>query len=224
MDIDALARDVVDGFARNDFAGPPFPPYFVQRAERVRAQAEDANAQSEALEAPEDAWPAFESFDQVEHLLIGDLDVYLYRMEPTASALLLVLRGDSLAYTSFAGGRFMMPPRENERFPPFDLAMMATVARAEGELGLPISSMSSGGDEPVQVVFEIEPDRYAALDDGARRALHDACTPIARDTALLFCGRSGPLTIAFHAPDPPAVGNVQHIGTQREAIAQFDVP
>ncbi|HEY0380799.1 MAG TPA: hypothetical protein VGC72_01130, partial [Candidatus Elarobacter sp.] len=103
MDIDAVARAVVDGYVRNDFAGPPFPPYFAHWADRTRAQgARDAADLPESNPA-EDAWPAFESFAQVERRPIGDLDVYLYRIEPTASALLLVLRGDSLAYTSFAG-------------------------------------------------------------------------------------------------------------------------
>ncbi|HEY0383485.1 MAG TPA: hypothetical protein VGC72_14945, partial [Candidatus Elarobacter sp.] len=118
----------------------------------------------------------------------------------------------------------MAPAHDSDRFPPYDLAMMATLARAEGELDLPITGMSTAGDEAVHVTFEIDANRYAALDDAARQALHDACTPIARDTALLFCGRRGPLVVAFHAPNPPTVGNVTHIGTQREAIAQFDVP
>ena len=223
MDVDALAREVANRFLRWDLAGPPLPAYLVHWGERMRAQAEQANAESGAPEAPSEQWPAFESSERVRNERIGDLDVYLYRVEPGAAALLLVLRDDTLAYTTFAGYRFMIPPGERDEFPPFDLASMATTARAEGELDLPIAGLSTQVDAPVHVGFEIEPDRYAGLDDTARETLHRACTPIASDAALLFAGRAGPLSIGFYAPRPPPSDNVYHLGPA-QPIARYDVP
>jgi hypothetical protein len=222
MDVDALAREVADRFMRWDLAGPPFPPYLAHWGERMRAQAERATGG--VPDDPSEGWPKFESFEQVGYERVGDeLDVYLYRIEPTATALLLVMRGDSLAYTALAGSRFMMPENEHDRFPPFDLSFMAMNARAEGELDVPMAGWSTQNDAPVYITFEIEPERYAELDDAARDALHHACARIARDAALLFCGRPGALVVGFYAPEPPQTGGVYHVGRQREAIATFDV-
>jgi hypothetical protein len=224
MHVDALAREVAGRFMRGDVTGPPFPPYFARWAERMRAHAERALGEYGESESPELEWPPFESFERVGERRIGDLDVYVYRIEPTASALLLALRGDALAYTSFAGGRFMGPEFDSDRFPPYDLALMATHARGEGELDLSIASMSTQGEGPVQVAFAIEPERFAALDGAALAALVEKCTPIARDVALLFCGRPGPLTIVYIEPDPPATDNVRHLGVQRTPLATFEIP
>ena len=227
MDLDALARDVSDRFLRGDVTSPPFPPYFAHWAARERAEAERAFAKDGG--APEPAandWPPLESFERVSSWRLGDLDVYLYRIEPTASALLLALRGDELAYAAFAGCRFMGPMIGSETRPPYDLAAMATRTRASGELDLTLSGMHVQGDGPVGVTFEIEAERYTALDDTARTALHAACTPVARDAALLFCGRAGPLVVMFKAPDPPQEGGtrVHYVGLPREALGQFEVP
>ena len=187
----------------------------------MRAEAERANA----ADAPAEEWPPIESFERVRYERVGDLDVYLYRIEPTASALLLVLRGDTIAYTSLAGCHFMIPVNQHDVFPPFALGMMATNARAQGELDLPISGMTRQADAPAYVAFEIEPERYAALDGAARNALHRACAPIAADAALLFFGAPGPLVIGFYAPEPPPSDNVYHVGTpQCDPIATFEVP
>ena len=222
MDVDALARVVADRFRTWDLTGPPLPAYLAHWGERMRAQAERANADSGTPDVPSEEWPPFESFEQVRYERIGGLDVYLYRVEPGAAALLLVLRDDTLAYTTFAGYHFMIPHGELDRFPPFDLASMATGARAEGELDLPIAGLSVQGDAPVHVGFEIEADRYAGLDETAREALHRACTPIASDAALLFAGRAGPLSIGFYAPRPPAADNVYQLGPTRP-IALYEV-
>jgi hypothetical protein len=225
MDIDALAREVADRFMRGDLAGPPFPPYFAHWMEHARAEAERIHAEyPSADDPPQLDWPPFESFEQDGYERIGDLDVYVYRIDPSASALLLALRGDALAYAAFAGMRFMGPVDPNGRFPLYDLAMMATRARAQGELDVQLSSMSTQHEGPIHVAFEIEPARYAALDDAARETLHRACASIAGDAALLFCGRPGPLRIVFVAPPDPPVDNVYNIGETGEPIAQFDVP
>jgi hypothetical protein len=225
MDIDALAREVANRFMRGDLTGPPLPQYLPQWMERMREEAERAYAAHPGTEfPPESEWPPFESFERAGYERIGDLDVYLYRVEPSASALLLVLRGETLAYTTFAGNRFMGPMDSDLRFPPYDLASMATGARAMGELGLTLTGMSTLREGPIHVAFEIEPARYAALEDAARETLHRACALIASDAALLFCGRSGPLHIVFIAPPDPPADNVYNVGEMRDPIAQFDVP
>lgn len=225
MDIDALAREVTDRFMRADLAGPPFPPYFAHYMEHMRAEAERMQAEYPSAEdAQQPDWPPFESFEQDGYERIGDLDVYVYRIEPSASALLLALRGDALAYAAFAGMRFMGPADPNGRFPLYDLAMMATDARARGELDLTLGSLWTQLEGPIQVAFEIEPERYAGLDDDAREALHRACAPVARDAALLFCGRPGPLNVGFVAPEQSQAGGIHHAGGQRVLIAEFDVP
>ena len=225
MDVDALAREVVDRFARWDLAGPPLPPYLAHWGERMRAEAEQANAQPSTPDDPADAWPRFETFEQAGYERIGDLDAYLYRIEPGACALLLALRRGALAYTSFVGYHFMIPKSEHDRFPPLDLSMMATDARAQGELDLRISGMSRQGDAPAYVAFEIEPERYAELDGTAREALHHTCAAIAADAALLFFGQPAPLVIGFYAPEPSPSDGVYHVGMpQRVPIATYEVP
>ena len=225
MDVDALAREVADRFVRWDLAGPPLPPYLAHWGECMRAEAERANAAYGAPDAPSEEWPPFESFERVRNERVGDLDVYLYRIEPTASALLLVLRGDTIAYTSLAGSHFMVPQDQYDRFPPFDLGMMATNARAQGELDLPIAGMTRQKEAPAHVAFEIDPERYAGLDDVARDALHRACAPIAADAALLFFGEPSPLVIGFYAPEPSPSDGVHEVGTpRREPIATFEIP
>ena len=184
MDLDALARDLVDHYVRADFASPPFPPYVAHWAEREQARAVAAYG-ADAGE-PDPHVPAFKSFTEERRWRLGDLDVFLYRIEPTASALLLILRNDVLAYVAFGGGRFMRPPDAHHRdeFPPYDLALMATWTRLEGELDLLPGGIFVSGDDPIRIGFQIEPSRYAMLDGAERTALHGACTPIARDTAL----------------------------------------
>ena len=123
MNIDNLARDVVDCFVRADFAGPPLPPHFARWAEREQARAIEAYGPG-AAEPPGDM-PALDSFTEQRRWHFGDLDVYLYRIEPTSSALLLVVRGEKLAYVALAGQWFMMPLDELERdVPPNDLAIV----------------------------------------------------------------------------------------------------
>jgi hypothetical protein len=80
------------------------------------------------------------------------------------------------------------------------------------------------GNDPVRVGFQIDPSRYAALDDAQRDDLHHRCTPIARDVALLFCGRSGPLSIALAPPDPPDPTDQTGHGVPRQPLATFEVP
>ena len=229
LDLDALARDVVDRFMRGDLSGPPLPPYMARWAEHERAESARMQAEYGAETAPDPeafAWPPFESVGRVAEWHLGDLDVYLYRVEPTASALLLVLRGDALAYTSFAGYRFMGPLHDSETVPPYDLAAMATRARAQAELDFSIVGAHVQRDGPVGIAFEIEPERYTPLNDTERAALHAACVPVASDAALLFCGRSSPLVVVFKAPDPPQTGDVHvdQVGLPREALGQFEAP
>jgi hypothetical protein len=230
MDVDALARAVGEGAIRMKFASPPFPPYYPGWMERMRAK------MPEEFDAAEHAAHPLETFDRTVHERIGDLDVYLYRVEPGAFALLLYLRADALAYVAFVGNWFLMPEdvQKGSRFPPFDLSMMAVGVRADAELGLELGGLGSLGDGPVGVAFEIERARYNSLGDVEREALHAACTPIARDAALLLCGRSAPLTIRFAEPDRgQSSGTDPHVrhfyvdtekpGAER-LIAEFDAP
>jgi hypothetical protein len=224
MEIDALARAVLDGYASGDFSAPPFPPHAAPWAERQRrdAEAESAKLPPEQRAAAEAgaALPAFESVTAVDIGKLDDLEIHLYRAEPGAVALLLVVRDGALAYTSLAGNWFAMPEElRSADFPPHALASMATGARALGELDVQFTSMSSAGNEPISVEYEIERARYDALDAVAREDLHRALTPIARDTALLFLHRNGPLRVGFvepHAyePDEPR--------GRRPTFAEFD--
>ena len=223
MDIDKLARDVVDCFVRADYAGPPLPPHFAKWAERERARAIEAYGPS-AGEPPADV-PAFDSFAEQRRWRLGDLDAYLYRVEPTSSALLLVVRDETLAYVALAGQWFMMPLDRHERdeVPPNDLAMMCIWHRVEGELDMMPGGIVAVRDEPVHVGFQLEPSRYAALDDEGRDALRKSCIPMARDAALLFSGWSGPLVVTLQGPDPRMHGGGREEPAP-EMIASFDVP
>jgi hypothetical protein len=223
MDIDTLAREVVDCFVRADFAGPPLPPYFARWAEREQARAIAAYG-ADAGKPPGDM-PEFDSFTEQRQWHLGDLEAHLYRVEPTATALLLVLRGEALAYVAVAGQWFMMRLDRHERdeVPPNDLAMMCIWHRVEGELDMMLGGIVAVRDEPVHVGFQLEPSRYAALDDVQRDELHQACMPIARDAALLFCGRSGPLVITLQSPDPRELGR-HDAEPAPEMIVSFDVP
>ncbi len=224
MDLDAVARDVVDHYARADFSSPPFPPFYGHWAEREQARA--VQAYGAGADDPDPNWPVFETFTEERRWRLGDLDAHLYRIEPTASAMLLVLRGDALAYVSFAGGWFMIPQERfaRDEFPPYDLGMMATWARVEGELEMLPGGVVASGDGPVHVGFQIEPSRYAALDDAEREALHQRCIPIARDVALLVCGRPGPLAIALGPPDRADEDGTMQVNGRKEAIATFEAP
>jgi hypothetical protein len=223
MDIDALARQVVTQFARADLASPPLPPYLARWAEREQARAVEAYG-SAAAEPPPDV-QHFDSVTEHQRWRLGDLDARLYRIEPTASALLLVVRGETLAYVAFAGQWFMLPDgvRDQDQFPPHDLATMAIWYRIEGELDLMPGGILAVRDQPVHVGFQMQPSRYAALDDAQRVALHAACILIARDAALLFCGWSGQIVVTLAGPDPR-----EHRAGQAEpphqTIATFDVP
>jgi hypothetical protein len=220
MDIAALARDLTDRYARADFASPPFPPYYRRWAECERARAVEAYGAGAG--DPDPNPPAFVSFTEARRWRLGQLDAYLYRIEPTASALLLVLHGDVLAYVALAGGWFMYPP--NERIadvPPSDLGMMAIWARVEGELDMLPGGAVVVGDAPVHVGFQIEPSRYAALGDEERDALHVRCIPAARDVALLFCGRSGPLLITLSSRERDDAHGADE---RRHALVTFEAP
>jgi len=224
MDLDALARDVAEHYVRMDFASPPFPSYYRRWAEREQARAVEAYG---ATGADSDSTPpVFNTFTEERRWRVGDLDAFLYRIEPTASGLLLVLRREALAYVAIAGGWFMHPPHEHghDGLPPYDLGMMATWARTEGELDMLPGGVVVSGDGPVHVGFQIEPSRYAALDDAEREALHQRSIPIARDVALLFCGRSGPLAIALGPPDRADATGTMQVNERREAIATFEAP
>ncbi|MDB5072450.1 MAG: hypothetical protein JWM87_3561 [Candidatus Eremiobacteraeota bacterium] len=232
MDVDALARELAEAIVRFEFASPPFPPHVPAWVERVRTD------MPEEFEAARDAFPALRTYDRTVHERVGDFDVYLYRVEPGAFALLLFLRGTVLEYIAFAGSWFMLPEhvRKGSHFPPFDLTMMAVGARAEAELDLQLGGLGTQGDGPVGVGFEIERARYESLDEAAREALHQACAPIARDAALLVCGRSSPVTVRFVEPagndvvvDDAGVQRVQfHVDTTKPGsgrdIAEFDIP
>jgi hypothetical protein len=222
MNIDELARDVVDCFVRADFSGPPLPPYFARWAEREHARAIEAYGPG-ADEPPGDA-PVFTSFTEQRRWNLGDLDAYLYRIEPTSSAVLLVVRDEKLAYVALAGQWFMMPLDAHEReVPPNDLAMMCIWHRLEGELDMMPGGIVAVRGEPVHVGFQLEPSRYAALDRAERSSFHNACVPIARDAAVLSCGWSGPLVITLQGPDPrERVTNGNDPPPQ--FIARFDVP
>jgi hypothetical protein len=223
MDVDELAREVVDCFVRADFAAPQLPPYFAGWAEREQARAIAAYG-PDAGEPPQDI-PEFDSFTEQRRWRLGDLDVFLYRVEPTSSAVLLVLRGDALAYAAVAGQWFMMPFERHERdeVPPNDLAMMCIWHRVEGELDLMLGGIVAVRDEPVHVAFQLEPSRYAALDDARRDDLRAACVPIARDAALLFCAWPRPLAITLQGPDPREHGT-GGAEPPPQMIVRFDVP
>ena len=223
MDIDKLAREVVDCIVRADFASPPLPPYFARWAEREQARAIEAYG-ARAAEPPGDV-PEIDSFTEQRRWRLGDLDAYLYRVEPTSSALLLVVRGEALAYVAFAGGQFMIPRDQHEReeFPPNDLAVMCIWHRVEGELDMMPGGIVAVRDQPVHVGFQLEASRYAALDNAQREALHQACAPIARDAALLFCGWSGPLVITLQGPDPREHG-LHDAELPPQMIVRFEVP
>ena len=222
MNIDKLARDVVDCFVRADFASPPLPPYFARWAEREQARAIEAYGPG-ADEPPGDV-PVFTSFTEQRRWNFGDLDAYLYRIEPTSSALLLVVRDEKLAYVALAGQWFMMPLEPNDReVPPNDLAMMCIWHRVEGELDMMPGGFVAVRGEPVHVGFELEPSRYAALDDAERDALRNACIPIARDAAALFCGWSGPIVVTLQGPDPRE-GDTDSAQAPGHLIVRFDAP
>jgi hypothetical protein len=101
---------------------------------------------------------------------------------------------------------------------------MATWTRVEGELDMLPGGIVVVGGDPIHVGFQIEPSRYAELDDAERAALHLACAPIARDTALLFCGRPGPLVISLGPTDRMDSSGVVHSRDSRHPIATFEVP
>jgi hypothetical protein len=203
MDVDALACEIADRLQRCDLAVPPFPAYFPRWMERSRVQAREAGVPDQPDDRREDLPVA--SVSRADIGRSGDLDSYLYRVEPGEAALLLVMRGESLAYVASAGRWFDLPDQlPSGPFPPYDLATMAVWARSEGELDLmPGGQYALHAGGPVHVGFALGRARYESLDDAARTALHDACIPIARDSALLFCARSGPLQIVLHEPDTP---------------------
>jgi hypothetical protein len=224
MDVDALAREIADRLARHDLAVPPFPAYFPRWRECMEARAHAAGARHAdegAAQAP------VASVTRVDIGRNEDLDSYLYRVEPGAAALLLIVRGETLAYVASAGGWFDRPDEmRGPMFPPLDLSMMAIWARAEGELGLvPGGQIALNAGGPIHVGFELDRARYESLGNDARAALQDACIPVARDSALLFSGRSGPLAIAFGEPDTPddVATGMTRPGRER-LIAEFDVP
>jgi len=78
MDVDALAREVAEGTMRLEFESPPFPPYFPSWMERMRAK------MPREFEETARAAHRLDTFDRVAHERLGDLDVYLYRVEPGA--------------------------------------------------------------------------------------------------------------------------------------------
>jgi hypothetical protein len=221
MDVDALAREIADRLYRGDLAAPPFPAHYARWVEVM-----DARARAAGVVRPPDAAPVELAVGSVARVDIGrngDLDSFLYRVEPGAAALLLVLRADELAYVAMAGNWFVLP--EDSRsgtFPPFDLAGMALCARAEGELDIVPGGWAALRDgSPVSVSFELARTRYDALGAEARSALHDACIPLARDTALLGVGRPGPLHIILIEPDGP--GAAPQNAPER-LIAEFEAP
>ena len=215
MDVDALARELAEAIVRFEVASPPFPPHMPAWVERMRTDMPGE------IEAARDAAPALETYVREEHERVGDFDVYLYRVEPGAFALLLFLCDDALAYVAFAGSWFLMPEevRKTVRFPPFDLTLMAVGTRADAELGLQLVGLGTQGDGQVGVAFEIERARYESLDEPAREALHQGCAPIARDAALFFCGRSSPLRIRFVEP----AGNQTAVDDRGVERAEFHV-
>ena len=223
MDVDTLAREIADRLYQGDFTVPPFPAYFPRWLESMRARAREVGV-------PEEPSGDEEPVASVTRVDIGrseDLDSYLYRVEPGAVALLLVMRDATLAYLASAGGWFNGPGAMHGRtFPPYDLAALAIWARAEGELNLvPAGQVALHEGGPVHVSFELDRARYESLDAQARAALHDACIPIARDSALFLCGRSSPLAIAFGEPDGPEeiASGTRRPGPER-LIAEFTVP
>jgi hypothetical protein len=189
----------------------------------------EARAHAAGVHTASDDEAAPASVATVTRVDIGrnaDLDSYLYRIEPGAGALLLIVRDGALAYVASTGGWFDLPDEmRGPMFPPPDLSMMAIWARAEGELGLvPGGQVWPRAGGPVHVGFELDRARYESLGSDARAALHDACIPVARDSALLFAGRSGPLAIAFGEPgaaDEAAAGAAR---ARDRLIAEFDVP
>ena len=218
-----LARQVMDCFVRADVAGPPLPPYFARWAEREQARATAACGSDAGT--PPGTMPEFDSFTEQRHWRLGDLDAHLYRVEPTAAAILLVLRGDALAYAAVAGQWFTLPFDRHDRddVPPNDLTMMCIWHRVEGELDMIPGGIVAVRDQPVHVGFQLERGRYDALDDAQRNELHRACTPIARDAALLFCGWSGPLVITLQSPDPRELGRPD-AEPAPAVLVRFDVP
>jgi hypothetical protein len=222
MDVDALAREIADRLYQGDFAVPPFPAYFPRWLESMRARAHELG-----VTEPSGHEEPVASITRVDIGRSEDLDSYLYRVEPGAVALLLVIRGATLAYLASAGAWFNDPGAlQGPNFPPYDLAALAIWARAEGELGLvPAGQVALHDGGPVHVSFELDRARYESLDAEARAALHDACVPVARDSALLFCGRSSPLAIAFGEPDEPddVATGTRRPGRER-LIAEFSVP
>jgi hypothetical protein len=194
VDVDALARDVAEGFERFDISAPPFPAYYAAWAKRELAQlSPDQTAALRAAPLP------IESVEQIEHRVAGDLDAYLYRAEPGGSALLLGLRSERIAYVAFCAGLYTVTePYQDYTFA--QLAMFALTVRAEAD-NVRFSGVCGGGGEATRINVDVERAWYEALDEPGRRALYARCETIARDAALLLGnGSAAAPVLAFYEP------------------------
>jgi hypothetical protein len=196
VDVDALARDLVEGFMRFDIVAPPFPAYYAAWAERDFG--EIPPDQRAALRA--DA-PPIDSLQRMEHRVAGDLEAFVYRAEPDSSALFLAVRSEEVAYLAFAAGLYAVP-QPHRGFTFRQLAMFAVSVRAE-TVGVRFSGLSGGGGEAARVNIDVDRAGYEALDEPGRRALYARCEPIARDVGLLLGDGSAVAPIlAFYEPAP----------------------
>jgi hypothetical protein len=210
MDIDALALQIAAGFATGEFPSPPFPSYMPRWAAQQLASMPVSEG-----EATLAAWPKPRTAERIDERTAADLEAYLYRVEPDDLTVLLVIRGDALAYVSLVGGLSRMPSDLSDRDRTFRLLMTeALAARAKSEADVALSGYSQSDGTPFSVQVDVDRAAYETLDTTSREALHGTVAAVARDAALLLDrdAVAAPIVVRFFEPQ---TGDVHHAGPGR---------
>lgn len=218
MEPDTLARRIGELLTRGDLSSPPFPAYFARAAASAQA------ASAEEAEGDRSVTPfAIESLHRVEERRCGEIELFVYRLEPGASALLIGLRGDAVEYVSLLGGLFSQAALEAHGgvvCPLSSLVAFALAARARGETDARYAGIHRASGGPTYVNFEMERARYETLSPEERAELHRSCARIARDASLLHQIEErdeGDVVMSFYEPQ---TGSEYHLGPGRPGMIE----